>query len=108
MEIISGKLKFKLNRGNNTETRFLSATPINDGSKHLISVIINETGFLISVNRTSVIELPGALPAHLSGPLFLGGVDSWTPAIKDDLSSDQSFYGCLEVWRFYLSIIACF
>ena len=88
---------FRINRGNNTEVRSLSSKAANDGSKHQIGLSINETGFFISLNRTLVIDIPGPLPAHLSGPLFVGGVEAWSPAIKDDLSSDQMFFGCFEV-----------
>ena len=88
---------FRINRGNNTEARGLSSKAANDGSKHQIGLSINETGFFISLNRTLVIDIPGPLPAHLSGPLFVGGVEAWSPAIKDDLSSDQMFFGCFEV-----------
>ena len=106
LEIISGNLKFRINRGNNTETRSVSSYAVNDGSKHQVNFTVNETGVLISMNSTSVIQVLGPPPAHLSGPLYLGGVENWTPAIKDDLSTDQSFYGCFEVGFMFSSLHA--
>ena len=97
MEIVSGNLRFSINRGNMTQMRIISSNAVNDGLKHEINFIINETAFYISVDRATVIEFPGSVPAHLSGPLFVGSVEYWTPEVKDDLWSDRSFYGCFEV-----------
>ena len=58
---------------------------------------MNETSFQIIMDGVSALNIEGPIPGNLLGPIFVGGVERWTPEIKDDLSSDQSFYGCFEV-----------
>lgn len=97
MEIVSGILQFSSNSGNRTDKRQVSSKAVSDGLKHHVTFLLNGTDFRISLDVTSNIEVRTRLSSFLSGPLFVGGVEHWTPEVKDDLSSDQSFSGCFEV-----------
>ena len=69
----------------------------NNGQRNSLDFVANGRIMELKLNAGSSMRMTRSISTRLGGPLFIGGVQAWTPEVLDDLSSDTHFLGCLEV-----------
>ena len=101
MELNDGQLYFSWNTGDQTVRSFIGSENVNDGSFHtvLLQVIGNVANITVDESLSIRFHQNGS-SGNLHGPLYVGGVNRWTPEILDDIQSDTYFLGCIQVGLF--------
>lgn len=104
IELTNGSVHFSLNTGLDTATATLGRG-LNDGAWHLMTVQISGSQATISIDQGSCIGQDCSKSVstssdgtpQFSGLPYLGGVSKLVPRIKQELTTDGTFVGCIKV-----------
>ena len=101
LEIVNARLQLSVNTGAWQPTRSpVGKRVVNNGVKHFVWISLNQTKLSVKLDSEPYIHVTWTISNRFTGPLFVGGVEVWTPEIKSDTLCDSTFYGCFEVSEF--------